>query len=206
MMQAVIIHGPQGCGKTRHAKDFCELYGCTAWTDDWLPGEPLMPGLLHLTFEVPSGLPGRDVQIISFDEAMKALGEKIVVRHLGTTTWQGPANQAPEFLGAQPGHNIAPVVSRPSASATGGADMSVPQVNIFGGGWQRAAKEHTCWLCGETIAKGEGYFRTTGTVGGKMFSVKHCRKTCECTAEMLDQNPQLAHRVFEPTFKHEAST
>ncbi|QXN71566.1 hypothetical protein RCIROH_67 [Rhodobacter phage RcIroh] len=83
--------------------------------------------------------------------------------------------------------------------------MSVPQVNIFGGGWQRAAKEHTCWLCGETIAKGEGYFRTTGTVGGKMFSVKHCRKTCECTAEMLDQNPQLAHRVFEPTFKHEAS-
>ena len=111
MMQAVIIHGPQGCGKTRHAKDFCELYGCTAWTDDWVPGEPLVPGLLHLTFEVPSGLPGRDVQIISFDEAMKALGEKIVVRHLGTTTWQGPANQVPEFLGAQPGHNIAPVVS-----------------------------------------------------------------------------------------------
>ena len=107
MMQAVIIHGPQGCGKTRHAKDFCELYGCTAWTDDWLPGEPLVPGLLHLTFEIPSGLPGRDVQIISFDEAMKALGEKIVVRHLGTTTWQGPANQAPELFGSQPGHNIA---------------------------------------------------------------------------------------------------
>lgn len=98
MMQAVIIHGPQGCGKTRYAKDFCELYGCTAWTDDWLPGEPLVPGLLHLTFEIPSGLPGRDVQIISFDEAMKALGEKIVVRHLGTTTWQGPYSQAPDFV------------------------------------------------------------------------------------------------------------
>ena len=111
MMQAVIIHGPQGCGKTRHAKDFCELYGCTAWIDDWLPGDPLVPGLLHLTFEVPSGLSDRDVQIISFDEAMKALGEKIVVHHLGTTTWQGPANQAPEFLGSQPKHNIAPVVS-----------------------------------------------------------------------------------------------
>ena len=83
--------------------------------------------------------------------------------------------------------------------------VPAPKVNIFGCGWRRAAKEHTCWLCGETIAKGEGYFRTTGTVGGKMFSVKHCRKTCECTAEMLDQNPQLAHRVFEPTFKHEAS-
>ena len=111
MMQTIIIYGPQGCGKTRHMKDFCELYGCAAWTDDWLPGDPLVPGLLHLTFEVPSGLSDRDVQIISFDEAMKALGEKIVVHHLGTTTWQGPANQVPEFLGSQPKHNIAPVVS-----------------------------------------------------------------------------------------------
>ena len=75
--------------------------------------------------------------------------------------------------------------------------MSVPKVNIFGGGWQRAAKEYTCWLCGETIAKGEGYFRTTGTVGGKMFNVKHCRKTCECTADLLEQNPQLAHPRVE---------
>ena len=111
MMQTVIIYGPQGCWKTRHMKDFCELYGCAAWIDDWLPCEPLVPGALHLTFEVPSGLSDRDVQIISFDEAMKALGEKIVVRHLGTTTWQGPANQVPEFLGSQPKHNIAPVVS-----------------------------------------------------------------------------------------------
>ena len=111
MMQTVIIYGPQGCWKTRHMKDFCELYGCAAWTDDWLPGDPLVPGLLHLTFEVPSGLSDLDVQIISFDEAMKALGEKIVVHHLGTTTWQGPANQVPEFLGSQPKHNIAPVVT-----------------------------------------------------------------------------------------------
>ena len=110
-MQTVIIYGPQGCGKTRHMKDFCELYGCASWTDDWLPGDPLVPGLLHLTFEVPSGLSDLDVQIISFDEAMKALGEKIVVRHLGTTTWQGPANQVPQFLGREPKHNIAPVVS-----------------------------------------------------------------------------------------------
>ena len=101
-MQTVIIYGPQGCGKTRHMKDFCELYGCAAWIDDWLPCEPLVPGALHLTFEVPSGLPAGDVQIISFDEAMKALGEKIVVRHLGTTTWQGPASQVPQFLGCEP--------------------------------------------------------------------------------------------------------
>ena len=45
MMQAVIIHGPQGCGKTRHAKDFCELYGCTAEMLDQ------NPQLAHRVFE-----------------------------------------------------------------------------------------------------------------------------------------------------------
>lgn len=76
-------------------------------------------------------------------------------------------------------------------------------VKIFGGGWQRAAKPHVCWLCGEIIPKGDGYFRTAGTVDGKMFSVKHCRKTCECAAEFLDQNPQHAHRVFDQAFNAE---
>lgn len=79
--------------------------------------------------------------------------------------------------------------------------MTISEVILIGGNWQKARKEHTCWLCGETIVKGEGYYRTSGTVGGKFFSVKHCRQTCECTAEMLDQNPHLAHRVFLPTFK-----
>jgi hypothetical protein len=70
--------------------------------------------------------------------------------------------------------------------------------NLFGGGFQRAKKDHTCWCCGRVISKGEGYFKTTGTMNGKIFSVKHCRKTCECTAEMLDQNPDLRIYVFEP--------
>ncbi len=80
-----------------------------------------------------------------------------------------------------------------------------PQINLFGGGWQRANKEHVCWCCGEPIAKGEGYFRTAGTVDGRMFSIKHCRRTCECTAEMLDQNPDLARFVFNPTLNSGAS-
>lgn len=73
------------------------------------------------------------------------------------------------------------------------------EVSLFGGGWQRARKEHTCWCCGRVIPKGEGYFRTAGTVDGRMFSVKHCRTKCECTAELLDQNPRLAPAVFAPT-------
>ncbi len=83
--------------------------------------------------------------------------------------------------------------------------MEFPKLNLFGGGWQRANKEHVCWQCGETIAKGEGYFRTAGTVDGKMFSIKHCRKTCECTAELLDQNRDLAPLVFNPTLKSGAA-
>ena len=77
--------------------------------------------------------------------------------------------------------------------------MSHSQMNLFGGGWQRAAKAHVCWCCARTIEKGEGYFKTTGTLHGKMFSVKHCRTTCECTGEMLDQNYDLALAVFYPT-------
>lgn len=73
-------------------------------------------------------------------------------------------------------------------------------VTLFGGDYQRARKEHICWLCGDTIPVGTGYFKTTGKLDGRMFSVKHCRSKCECTAEMLDQNPNLAPAVFHPTF------
>jgi hypothetical protein len=73
-------------------------------------------------------------------------------------------------------------------------------VNLFGHSHQRARKDHTCWDCGDVIPKGEGYYRTAGTVNGRMFSVKHCRKKCETTWERLDQNPHLAPAVFAPSF------
>ncbi|PTX49079.1 hypothetical protein IQ03_02446 [Gemmobacter caeni] len=72
-------------------------------------------------------------------------------------------------------------------------------LQIFGHQWRRAAKDHTCWLCGGRISRGEGYFISTGTVDGKMFSVKHCRSKCECAAETLEQNPHLWPAVFSPT-------
>lgn len=70
---------------------------------------------------------------------------------------------------------------------------------LFGGGYRKARKSHVCWCCGKTIEPGEGYFSTCGNMNGSMFSVKHCRKTCECTAELLDQNPDLRPAVFYPT-------
>ena len=71
--------------------------------------------------------------------------------------------------------------------------------DLFGHSYQRARQAHSCWCCGKTINVGDRYFKTTGKLDGKIFSVKHCRVTCECTAEMLDQNPQLRPAVFHPT-------
>ena len=64
------------------------------------------------------------------------------------------------------------------------------RLEMFGHRFRRARRPHKCWACGETITAGERYFVTTGKLDGAMWSVKHCRKTCECTAEMIDQNPQ----------------
>lgn len=72
-------------------------------------------------------------------------------------------------------------------------------LNLFGSAYQSARKEHKCWLCGDSIPKGTKYFRTAGSLDGRMFSVKHCREECECTAEVLDQNPHLSPAVFSPT-------
>lgn len=70
---------------------------------------------------------------------------------------------------------------------------------MFGHTYQTARMTHNCWCCGRNIEVGECYFRTNGKLKGRMFSVKHCRSTCECTAEMLDQNPSLRVAVFHPT-------
>lgn len=75
----------------------------------------------------------------------------------------------------------------------------IPVVNIFAHSWQQAVKEHTCWLCGDTIQKGQIYMRTGGTVNGKMFKVKHCREKCEIAAEILYDNPDLALEAHKIT-------
>ena len=72
-------------------------------------------------------------------------------------------------------------------------------LRTFGFSYQRAAKPHTCWLCGNPIAKGDKYFTASGNMDGKMFAIKHCRDQCECAGDMLDQNPNLAAGVFFKT-------
>lgn len=49
MANTVVLSGPQGCGKTRHAAELMRLLGSDRVIDDWWPGQPLVPGALHLT-------------------------------------------------------------------------------------------------------------------------------------------------------------
>lgn len=74
-------------------------------------------------------------------------------------------------------------------------------IAIFGHAYRRARKDYICWSCERVITKGSKYFRTSGTVDGKMFSVKHCRENCECTSDALNQNAYLANAVFHPTLR-----
>ena len=47
--KAVIIYGPQGCGKTCRAIELATFYGKTRIIDDWQPGMPLPSDALVLT-------------------------------------------------------------------------------------------------------------------------------------------------------------
>lgn len=46
----VIVYGPAGCGKTRHADDLRRALGCDGpVVDNWWPGDDFIHGGLHLT-------------------------------------------------------------------------------------------------------------------------------------------------------------
>jgi len=41
MSNTVLIHGPQGCGKTRNAQALAEHFGCSKVVDDWNGRDPI---------------------------------------------------------------------------------------------------------------------------------------------------------------------
>lgn len=49
MSNTIILCGPQGSGKTRDSAATASRLGCAAIVDEWFPGDPVVPGALHLT-------------------------------------------------------------------------------------------------------------------------------------------------------------
>lgn len=71
--RAVLVYGPQGCGKTTNAERLRRHFGCTSVQDDGLyldgPQHKIVDGALHLTSKQPvTEIP--DVRVLSFAEAM----------------------------------------------------------------------------------------------------------------------------------------
>ena len=68
----IIIHGPQGCGKTTHAAALASHFGCHTIVDeeDWVGGSPA--GVLILTQDDPGPL--ANARVMSFEEACRQAG------------------------------------------------------------------------------------------------------------------------------------
>lgn len=77
MGRTVIVTGPQGCGKTRHAARLAEALGCDGVVDDWWPGVPLQAGKLHLTHSPVTSL-DPDIPVLLFDEAIQRLCARVL--------------------------------------------------------------------------------------------------------------------------------
>ena len=73
-MSTVLIHGPQGCGKSIHAARLAEHFGCGQVVDDWDGVSQVPSGVLLLTNIDSLPLASvKDVRVLSFHEAMQHL-------------------------------------------------------------------------------------------------------------------------------------
>jgi len=66
MNEPVIIHGPQGCGKSARAEALKSEFGAQRIVDEWRPGQHLAPGDLALTNVAPPLELGFDARVIPF--------------------------------------------------------------------------------------------------------------------------------------------
>lgn len=74
---SVLVHGPMACGKTRNAHAIAAALGLTDIRDDWYPGIPVpRTNALVLTNSEAPFDPPRNVQIMSFEEAMRVVDVK----------------------------------------------------------------------------------------------------------------------------------
>lgn len=65
---AVIVFGPQGCGKTRNARALADHFGMLRVIDEWSVGDPMPEDTLLLTND--SNAPGA----VDYFAAMREIG------------------------------------------------------------------------------------------------------------------------------------
>lgn len=77
MKKTVIVHGPQGCGKTFHSDNLARFFRVDRIVDEfnWTDPIPLL-NCLALTNEPPPALLADDLRVLSFDQAMTLAGLK----------------------------------------------------------------------------------------------------------------------------------
>lgn len=81
MNKTVIVHAPQGAGKTTHAAELAKYFGLDEIVDDWMPEQPFLDrGQLLLTNIAPTDLengwicPNHERRILSLDQALSLAG------------------------------------------------------------------------------------------------------------------------------------
>jgi len=77
MKKTVIVHGPQGCGKTFHSDDLARFFRVDRVIDDFFWSDPIpLLNCLVLTHEPPPAPLVDDHRVLSFDQAMTLAGLK----------------------------------------------------------------------------------------------------------------------------------
>jgi len=70
---SIIIHGPQGCGKSHHGTALAAHFGCAEIVHEWNGVEPLPDGALALTNVAPAVVDS-DARVLGFDSACREAG------------------------------------------------------------------------------------------------------------------------------------
>ena len=78
MSRTVVIHGPQGCGKTRNAQALAAHFGCRRIVDDWNGQSKIEEGSLVLTNSMVFGIKASALpcawRFVPFSKAMAEAG------------------------------------------------------------------------------------------------------------------------------------
>ena len=78
MTKAVLIVGPQGCGKSLHGEALRQHFDCEHLHDNWRPSHGILPGTLMLTSRQPGGtLPyeSDEFDAYTFEHAMRLMND-----------------------------------------------------------------------------------------------------------------------------------